>query len=131
MSYTVKFRDKTERVIDEERGLQLKQILSQPKPPTMIEIDDRLTRTSEIVTIDKNYDFQTNDLQITAGNWDDVGLKTCHGTNSIQNHINQIGQDLDVKLLKDDAWREKTRQQLRKQAPEGWCDYKEDECVCT
>ena len=135
MSYTVKFRDKTEIMLSTERGERLKSILTQPKPPTMVEIEDKLTRVAEILSVEKVYEPELTVHQ--PRNWGKVleltGAKRCRGQHSIQNEINNIAKsegDGWQQRIQDKEWREATRLALRESNSEGWCDYKEEECAC-
>jgi hypothetical protein len=135
MSYVVKYRDKTETTMDNERGEKLKYALTQTKPPIMIEIGDKLVRASEILSVQKAVEPEI-DVK-SPKNWDEVlqltGKPICRGKNSIQNHINQIAKDegdgWEQRIL-DDKWREAVRLELREASSEGWCDFKQDECAC-
>ena len=136
MSYIVKYRDKTETTMDNNRGERLKEALTQPKPPTMIEIGDKLVRTSEILSVQKAFEPDMN-VQ-SPKNWDEVlqitGKPKCRGRNSIQNHINQIAKDEGdgwEQRIRDKEWRETIRQELRESTSEGWCDAKLNECACS
>lgn len=133
MSYTVKFRDKTEIILSTERGEKLKAVLTQPKPPTMVEIEDKLTRVSEILSVEKAYEIAVHQ----PANWGEVleltGAKRCRGQHSIQNEVNRIAQDEGdgwQQRIQNKEWREATRLALRESNSEGWCDYKEEECAC-
>lgn len=135
MSYVVKFRDKTEIMLSTERGEKLKALLMQPKPPTMVEIEDKLTRVAEILSVERAYEPELTVHQ--PANWGEVmqlvGGKQCKGQHSIQNEINNIAKadgDGWQQRIQDKEWREATRLELRKARPEGWCDYKEEECAC-
>ena len=135
MSYTVKFRDKTEIMLSTQRGEKLKAILTQAKPPTMVEIEDKLTRVAEILSVDKVYEPEARVHQ--PANWGEVleltGGKRCRGQQSIQNEINNIAKgegDGWQQRIRDKKWREATRLTLREANPDGWCDYREEECSC-
>lgn len=69
--------------------------------------------------------------------WDDVLKlatgKVCTGQKSIQKEINDIAKAEGgnwQKRIQDKKWREKTRKTLREANPEGWCDYRENQCSC-
>ena len=135
MSYVVKFRDKTETRMNNDRGERLKEALTQSKPPAMIEIGDKLVRTAEILAVEKAHEPEMKIHSVK--DWNEVlqltGKPTCRGTNSIQNHINQIAKDEGDRWqqrIHDKEWREVIRLELRKASSEGWCDYKVNECAC-
>lgn len=124
-------RNREEIILSDEMGNKLKELLQTTKPGQMVDIQGDLYRASEIVKVEYAVDPAQDIYE--AKDWSEVAQlmgNGCRGTNSIQNHINQIAQDTDIKLLKDDEWREKTRLELRAITPDGWCDYKENECAC-
>lgn len=135
MRYLAKFRDKTEVSLTQEQGEKLQQVMMSAKPPTVLDVDGKVTRFSEILSVEKDYDYREPILQQPT-TWAEtlqlVGGKHCRGQKSIQNEINNIAKsegDGWQQRIQDKEWREATRLELRK-LKDDWCDYKEDQCSC-
>ncbi len=129
---TLKFKDKTEIVLTDEKGLKVQQAL---------------IGGAEFITIDKEmYSRSSIDKVVEGGelpkppSWADEarqmidGGQRCVGKYSIQREVNnRIREDNPndwARLVQDKAHREQVRQEVLAEVPEGWCDYKAGKCNC-
>lgn len=118
--------------LDDEDAEELKLKRFAATRPFLIDLEGDQYQSSDIQSITKNPDIKhaIPDFEQTAlpeGN-------RCHGTNSIQNQINQIIKDENPadwpKKICSKSFRETIRQRLRAVVQDDWCDYKQGECVC-
>jgi hypothetical protein len=126
MTYQITFRNKTTLSVDEEQGETIKRIIMSGKN-IPFEIDDNVYRTVDIASLEKSHDTPLPPVEayISSG-------PSCRSKRSVQNEINHIIMD-EYKnwssVIRDEKTREHIRASLR-ELDNGWCDYKEDECIC-
>lgn len=135
----LKLKDKTEIIITQDEAAAIQKVLEEGSVD-FVHIGRSSVSRSLIAGI-----FEGGLTQADVPNFEqreiDAG-KRCRGQYSIQLEINNIAHteggavsDLNPKgvkwskLIKDKAWREMVRQQLRATGQQ-WCDYRADECAC-
>ena len=128
MAYKITFRNKTTKIVTDNRGKQLGQLLMDGKVK-VVEIDEAIYRISEINSVAPCYEASSRTIL------EDHQLEstTCKGMYSIQAEINSIAKseypDRWAEVIRNGIWREKTRSELLSQS-DHWCDSKMNVCNC-
>lgn len=126
MNYQITFRNKTTISVDEKQGETIKQIIMSGRN-LPFEINGNIYKTVDITAIEKVHDTPAPPISAYIENGN-----RCRSKRSIQREINNIIMDQHKNwtvAIRDMKIREQIRFSLR-EIDNGWCDYRENECVC-
>lgn len=129
MNYVIKFRDRTSKTISKDRGELLKEaLLGSAK---MVDIDDKLIRASEILSVEPEKRWQSDIPTMTHEQFKQLS-GGCRGTNSIAKAIIKVAVTRKmIPKLADPQWRKEIREALWTEYPDTkWCDPDKQFCGC-
>lgn len=125
----LRLTNKTEIVLTKQESQEIEKLIEQGVE--FIKVGDSLIKRTLIAGIFPGGD----DIKTAVDNQFTLdGKPKCQGQHSIQWAIHQVALRDKTnwpKLVKDKAWREKTRLAIIAKYPnKKWCDYKSNACAC-